>query len=79
VVDETTTVEKAAEIMLANHVHRVFITSKDRIIGVVSSYDVLKVVANADDLMFPPSFEDDREQRLLDLRAQLQKKPPKNR
>ena len=65
--------------MLANHVHRVFITSKDRIIGVVSSYDVLKVVANADDLMFPPSFEDDREQRLLDLRAQLQKKPPKNR
>jgi CBS domain-containing protein len=76
VVEEGTTVEKASELMLANHVHRVFVTAKGRIIGVVSSYDVLKVVANPDELLgFTP--EESREQCLLDIRSQLQKKSSK--
>lgn len=74
VVEESTTVEKASELMLANHVHRVFVTSKGRIMGVVSSYDVLKVVAYADD-MTTCVIEEDRDQRLLDIRTHLQKKP----
>lgn len=74
VVEETTTVEKASELMLANHVHRVFVTAKDRIIGVVSSYDVLKVVAYADDAMTTCVIEEDRGQSLQDIRTHLQKK-----
>jgi CBS domain-containing protein len=73
VVEASTTVEKAAELMLEHHIHRVFITAKGEMIGVVSSYDVLKVVAKAEEQQ-AVSPEEGREQCLLELRTELQKK-----
>ncbi len=72
-LEEHMSVEKAAEIMLQNHIHRVFVSYKEKIIGVVSSYDILKVVASAEEA--PVSLlESEKEQRFLNIRAQLQKK-----
>jgi CBS domain-containing protein len=77
VVTEDTSVERASEMMLANHVHRVFVTNQTRIIGVVSSYDVLKVVANADDVA-GLAADEIREQRLADLKQHLQQQKAPN-
>lgn len=75
-VEENMSVERAAELMLQNHIHRVFVNYKDKIVGVVSSYDILKVVASMEDT--PSStlslIESEKEQRFLNIRAQLQKK-----
>lgn len=73
VVDAATTVEKASELMLEHHIHRVFVTAKGEMVGVVSSYDVLKVVANAESKS-ALSSEEEREQCLLEIRTELRKK-----
>lgn len=43
-VDEDTTVQKAADIMIKGHIHRVFIKSNNDIVGVVTAMDMLKIV-----------------------------------
>ena len=78
VVDESTSVEKASELMLEHHIHRVFVTSNGEMVGVLSSYDVLKVVANPEALM-PPLPEMDREQCLMEVRLDIQKKKAKKK
>jgi CBS domain-containing protein len=72
-LDEQTTVEKAAEVMLEKHVHRVFIQSNGHIVGIVSSYDILKVVANVDTTE-AVTLETNMEQQLLNIKAHLQEK-----
>lgn len=43
-VEENTTVQKAADIMIKGHIHRIFVRSNSSIIGVVTAMDMLKVV-----------------------------------
>jgi predicted transcriptional regulator len=44
-VDEDT-LEEACDLMLSKHIHRVFVQNKkEKVIGVLSSYDVMKVLA----------------------------------
>ena len=43
-VDETTTVQEIAEAMITGRIHRVFGTRDGRIVGVVSSLDLLPIV-----------------------------------
>ncbi len=45
-IDEDKAVEEAAEIMLHHKIHRIFVTGNHgSIVGVLSSYDVMKVLA----------------------------------
>jgi CBS domain-containing protein len=78
-LEDGTSVEKAAEMMLHNHIHRVFIHSKERIVGVVSSYDILKVVASTCNEPSLSVIESDKEKRFLNIRAQLQKSSIKSK
>jgi len=43
-VSESTTIQQAADIMVKGHIHRVFVTDNNKIIGVVSALDMLKVL-----------------------------------
>ena len=43
-VDEDTTVQKAADIMLKGHIHRIFVKRNGSIVGVVTTMDMLKIV-----------------------------------
>jgi len=43
-LDENTSVQKAAEVMLRGRIHRIFVTHAKKIIGVVSAMDMLKVI-----------------------------------
>lgn len=43
-VDENTTIQKAADIMIKGHIHRIFVRSESSIVGVVTAMDMLKVV-----------------------------------
>lgn len=75
---ESTSVEKAAEIMLNKHIHRIFVKDvHDKIIGVVSSYDILRVVANDTKHQQVPNTPDNiasmKEQQILNIRDQLNK------
>jgi predicted transcriptional regulator len=45
-VDHEDTVENAANTMIRNHVHRVFVTKQDRLVGVLSARDVLPAVVD---------------------------------
>lgn len=77
-VTEDLSVEKAAELMLENRIHRVFVRDiHGRIVGVVSSYDILKVVAGDKQLNIIPAPDSDEESqadpRILSIRDQLQK------
>jgi CBS-domain-containing membrane protein len=45
-VDETTPVRDIANIMMSEHLHRVFITRDSKITGIVTTYDMLKVISN---------------------------------
>lgn len=74
-VDEDVCVERAAEVMLRHHIHRVFVTSGDEIVGVLSSYDVLKVVSSVELPSVPVMavVENDKEQCLITMREQLRK------
>lgn len=46
-VDEQTTVDKAAETMLKGHIHRVMITHEKKLVGIVTTMDMLKIIAHA--------------------------------
>jgi len=43
-VSESTTIQQAADIMVKGHIHRVFVTVDNKVIGVVSALDMLKVL-----------------------------------
>ncbi|MFP3979431.1 HPP family protein [Marinobacter sp. KMM 10035] len=45
-VDETTPVRDIANIMMKEHLHRIFVTKDTRITGIVTTYDMLKIVSN---------------------------------
>ena len=40
-----TTLAKVCEAMVQNHVHRVFVTDEDKLVGVISTFDVVRCVA----------------------------------
>ncbi len=46
-VSEETPVAEIARIMVANHYHRVIVTRREKPVGVVSSMDLLKLIAGA--------------------------------
>jgi predicted transcriptional regulator len=43
-VSEDTTVQRVADIMIKNYIHRVFVTHKDKIVGIISTPDMLKTI-----------------------------------
>lgn len=43
-VSEHTTVQRVADMMIKNHIHRVFVTHKDKIVGIISTPDMLKTI-----------------------------------
>ncbi|WP_417545819.1 HPP family protein [Marinobacter sp.] len=45
-VDETTPVRDIANIMMSEHLHRIFVTRDAKITGIVTTYDMLKIVSN---------------------------------
>ncbi|WP_298449850.1 CBS domain-containing protein [uncultured Marinobacter sp.] len=45
-VDETTPVRDIANIMMKEHLHRIFVTKDSKITGIVTTYDMLKIVSN---------------------------------
>lgn len=45
-VDEATPMRDIADIMMAEHVHRIFVTRAERITGIITTYDMLKVIAD---------------------------------
>ena len=47
-VDEATSVRTIADIMMAEHLHRIFVTKDESITGIVTTYDMLKLVADPD-------------------------------
>ena len=44
-VGEDTSVRTIADIMMAEHLHRIFVTEKEAITGIITTYDMLKLVA----------------------------------
>ena len=46
-MSEDTPVQKAAETMLKGHIHRVLVTRDKKLIGIVSTMDMLKVIAHS--------------------------------
>ena len=44
---EDTAVQKAAETMLKGHIHRVLVTRDKKLVGIVSTMDMLKVIAHS--------------------------------
>ena len=44
-VDAGTSVRTIADIMMAEHLHRIFVTEKETITGIITTYDMLKLVA----------------------------------
>lgn len=50
-INQGEVVENAAEIMLHHGIHRIFVTDEsDSVVGVLSSYDVMKVLATFSDI-----------------------------
>jgi CBS domain-containing protein len=47
-VRSTTTVEEVARVMLQQHIHRVLVIDDGELLGVISSFDLLRVVAKLD-------------------------------
>lgn len=45
-VEEDTSVRTIADIMMAEHLHRIFVTKSESITGIVTTYDMLKLVAD---------------------------------
>jgi len=45
-VEEETSVRTIADTMMAEHLHRIFITRNESITGIVTTYDMLKLVAD---------------------------------
>jgi predicted transcriptional regulator len=47
-VDEQTPVQDIAELMMKEHLHRIFITRDKKITGIVTTYDMLKLISDKD-------------------------------
>ncbi len=45
-VDETTAVRDIADIMMRDHLHRIFVTKGEKITGIVTTYDMLKLISD---------------------------------
>ncbi|RBW50558.1 HPP family protein [Marinobacter sp. F3R11] len=45
-VDESTPVRDIANIMMSEHLHRIFVTQGSKITGIVTTYDMLKIVSD---------------------------------
>ena len=45
-VDEKTPVRDIANIMMCEHLHRIFVTSDSKITGIITTYDMLKVISD---------------------------------
>ncbi len=45
-VDEQTPVRDIADIMMKEHLHRIFVTRKNKITGIITTYDMLKLVSD---------------------------------
>ena len=43
-VSEDTKVQKVADVMIRNQIHRVFVTREEKIVGIVSAVDLLKII-----------------------------------
>ncbi|MBK8973818.1 MAG: CBS domain-containing protein [Hahellaceae bacterium] len=48
-VDEETPVKVVAEMMMKEHVHRVFVKRNDAIVGIITTYDMLQLIAKLPD------------------------------
>jgi len=47
-VDEQTFVQDIAETMMEEHLHRIFVTREGTITGIITTYDMLKLIAQPD-------------------------------
>ena len=47
-VDEDTPVREIAKTMMAEHLHRIFVTLGGKITGIITTYDLLKIIADRD-------------------------------
>jgi CBS domain-containing protein len=43
-VTEDTSVQQVADLMLKNRIHRVFVTRDEKVVGIISTPDMLKVI-----------------------------------
>ena len=43
-VSEDTPLQKVAETMIKNRIHRIFVTREEKVVGIISSADMLKVI-----------------------------------
>ncbi len=47
-VEEDTPVREIAKTMMAEHLHRIFVTLDGKITGIITTYDLLKIIADRD-------------------------------
>ncbi|MBC7192545.1 CBS domain-containing protein [Marinobacter sp.] len=45
-VDEQTPVQELADIMMREHLHRIFVTRDKKITGIITTYDMLKLISD---------------------------------
>ncbi|WP_166269162.1 CBS domain-containing protein [Marinobacter caseinilyticus] len=45
-VDEKTSVREIAEVMMKEHLHRIFVTNDRKITGIITTYDMLKLISD---------------------------------
>jgi predicted transcriptional regulator len=43
-VDHEDTIQAVAAHMIKNHIHRVFVTQKEKVVGIISAVDMLKII-----------------------------------
>jgi len=44
-VDESTPVKEVAKLMMQEHIHRVFVKNSETLTGIITTYDLLKIIA----------------------------------
>ncbi|MFT7186302.1 MAG: putative transcriptional regulator [Pseudohongiellaceae bacterium] len=44
-IDETSSIKQVAELMMEEHLHRVFVKNKNILTGIITTYDLLRVIA----------------------------------
>ena len=44
-IDESSSIKQVAELMMKEHLHRVFVKDKDVLTGIITTYDLLRVIA----------------------------------
>ncbi len=47
-VDEQTPVRDIADIMMREHLHRIFVTREKKITGIITTYDMLKLISDSE-------------------------------